>query len=322
MGHNIEVRDGKHQFAYVGEDTWHGLGKRVPAGLSPDQFLKECGLDWRVEKRPGYTTNRKGEMIPTGKSALVRDIDDAVLDDGLTGGWQPFQNEDWFDIFHEFVERGELEMHSGGSLKGGRSVFGLAKSKEGFELFNGRDVYESYWLFHNPHMKGYSGNARHTSTRVVCDNTLQEALSGSSVAAIAIWHNQKFDPEIIAEMIRREHQRNVELKAKAEFLISKRYAKEDIVDYFKAVFDLEDAKPNKDGSERVVPTMQKLLKAVDEQPGAELGEGSYYQLFNAATYAVDHVIGKTSESRLANSWFGNGTNTKNKALSFALDMAG
>lgn len=40
MAHMIEFRDGKDCMAYAGETPWHGLGKQVPADISPNDMLK------------------------------------------------------------------------------------------------------------------------------------------------------------------------------------------------------------------------------------------------------------------------------------------
>ena len=46
MAHMVET------MAYAGEVPWHGLGKPVPADLTPDQMLEAAGLDWEVEQIP------------------------------------------------------------------------------------------------------------------------------------------------------------------------------------------------------------------------------------------------------------------------------
>ena len=52
MAHMIET------IAYSGETPWHGLGKAVPADLSPAQMLEAADLDWTVEKIPTFAMVR------------------------------------------------------------------------------------------------------------------------------------------------------------------------------------------------------------------------------------------------------------------------
>jgi hypothetical protein len=47
MSHELEIqKNGEANMAFVGETPWHGLGKRVPNDVSPQQMLKAANLDW------------------------------------------------------------------------------------------------------------------------------------------------------------------------------------------------------------------------------------------------------------------------------------
>ena len=116
MSHEIEMIEGQAQMAYVGELPWHGLGTKVDQELTPDQFQKVAGLDWDVEKQPLVTA--QGVRIKN-KQALVRTSDNSVLDVVGTG-WNPVQNSEAFEFFHEYVMAGDMEMHTAGSLKDGQ----------------------------------------------------------------------------------------------------------------------------------------------------------------------------------------------------------
>ena len=139
MAHMIESVNGKAQMAYAGETPWHGLGTKVPADLTPAQMLEAAGLNWTVEKVPAFA-KVGGKQVAIGQSALVRSMDDSILD-VVSDDWNPVQNEEAFDFFNEFVAAGDMEMHTAGSLQDGKIVWGLAKVKESFELFKGDQIY-------------------------------------------------------------------------------------------------------------------------------------------------------------------------------------
>jgi hypothetical protein len=126
MAHELEIVNGQAQMAYVGEVPWHGLGTKVPADLTPDQFMTTAGLDWTVDKENMTTTS--GVVVP-GKQALVRSSDNKVLDVVGTG-WNPVQNSEAFEFFNDYVMAGDMEMHTAGSLKGGQMVWALAKMEQ------------------------------------------------------------------------------------------------------------------------------------------------------------------------------------------------
>ncbi|RPG75118.1 MAG: DUF932 domain-containing protein, partial [Euryarchaeota archaeon TMED85] len=216
MAHELEMINGKAQMAYVGELPWHGLGTKVEADITPDQFQKVAGLDWTVEKQDMFTVN--GIKVPN-KQALVRSSDNKVLDT-VGSGWNPVQNSDAFDFFQEYVMAGDMEMHTAGSLKDGQLVWALAKTNESFELFKG-DVTENYFLFTNPHQFGKAINIRMTPIRVVCNNTLTLSLSAKSDSMITVNHRKEFDVEEVKEQMGIAREKMEQYKSMAEFLGSK-----------------------------------------------------------------------------------------------------
>lgn len=171
MAHLVET------MAFAGEVPWHGLGTPVPADLSPEQFLVKAGLDWEVKKVPAFA-EINGERTNVGWSALTRSSDNSILDI-VSNEWNPVQNSEAFNFFDEYCRAGDMEMHTGGSLKNGQIVWALAKVKDSFELFKGDQV-DSYLLFTNPHRFGQSIDVRFTPIRVVCNNTLTLSLSQRS----------------------------------------------------------------------------------------------------------------------------------------------
>ena len=174
--------------AYAGEVPWHGLGTKVPHDLSTDEMLKKSGLDWYVEKLPTYVNAPSGQQ-KTGSFALVRSSDNKVLAPSVGQNWNPVQNKEAFDFFSEYVEAGDLEMHTAGSLMDGKMVWALAKVKQSFELFKGDEV-ENYMLFSNPHQFGKSIDIRMTPIRVVCNNTLTLSLSTDSDSMVKVNHRK------------------------------------------------------------------------------------------------------------------------------------
>ena len=175
MAHMVET------MAYAGELPWHGLGTKVVADLTPEQMMQKAGVDWTVEKQDMITS---GGSTVKSKQALVRSSDGEVLD--VVGkGWNPVQNAEAFNFFEEYVVAGDMQMHTAGSLNGGKMVWALAKTNDSFELFNG-DVTENYFLFSNPHEFGKAIDIRMTPIRVVCNNTLTLSLNQDSNAMLKV----------------------------------------------------------------------------------------------------------------------------------------
>jgi phage/plasmid-like protein (TIGR03299 family) len=300
--------------AYAGEVPWHGLGTKVPHDLAPAQMLRSAGLDWTVNKVPAFI-EVDSIKVNTGTQALIRSTDNSILT-MVSDNWNPVQNEEAFEFFHDFVASGDMQMHTAGSLREGKVVWGLAKVNDGFELFGGDNV-ESFLLFTNPHEFGRSIDIRFTPIRVVCNNTLTLALGSKSDYQIKLSHRRAFDPDTAKTALGIAKEKLDQYKQMAEFLGSKRFKKDSLKDYFNIVFPRTTAKENKELSRNAALAMSVL----ELQPGSKYAEGSWWQPFNAVTFLVDHKLGRNPDNRLYNSWYGLTRNTKLKALETAVEFA-
>ena len=241
--------------AYAGELPWHGLGTKVLDDLTPEQMMQKAGVDWTVEKQDMITS---GGSTVKSKQALVRSSDGEVLD--VVGkGWNPVQNADAFNFFEDYVKAGDMQMHTAGSLNGGKMVWALAKTNESFELFNG-DVTENYFLFSNPHEFGKAIDIRMTPIRVVCNNTLTLSLSQDSNAMLKVNHRKEFDSSEVKEQMGIAREKMEQYKTMAEFLGSKRYTADNVVQYFNTVF----GSPAKEKVDNVFPFTSNNAKIAME----------------------------------------------------------
>ena len=314
MAHEIEMVNGVAQMAYAGELPWHGLGSQVSDDISTDGMMEAAGLDWSVTKQPMYYMDDLGEMgeVP-GKSALVRSSDNKVMD--IVGSdWNPVQNSEAFEFFREFVDSGDMKMHTAGSLKGGKMVWALAKVNDGFTIktAQGEDSVESYLLFSNPHQYGKSIDVRFTPIRVVCNNTLTLSLNQNVDQYVRMGHQRPFNAEDAMATLGMAHQKLETYKEAAEYLCQKSYTSEQMVDYFNQVFP--------SASSRDSNKSREAQEVMHTQAGANLGEGTFWQLFNTVTYMTDHTLGRSNDTRLQSSWYGQNQNVKKKALELAVSM--
>jgi len=315
MAHNVET------MAYAGGVPWHGLGVPVSNDLTPVQMMEKAGLNWTVEQIDSYV-NVGDKQIPTGMKSLVRSSDNKVLTN-IGQVWNPVQNEDAFNFFSEYVMKGDMEMHTAGSLKGGQLVWALAKVKESFDLFGG-DTVESYLLFSNPHKYGFSIDVRFTPIRVVCNNTLSLSLEAKAERSVKVGHRTEFNGSEVKKALGIASAKLHEYKDMAQFLGSKRYNIDDLVEYYNTVFP-RTADKRVQNQKLSVETLSKNAKAafdaIEQQPGAKFAEGSWWQAFNSVTYVTDHIQGRNADNRLYSSWFGGNQVRKRDALKTALQFA-
>ena len=289
-------------------------------------MLIESGLNWSVEKVPAYA-DYNGKKIYSGHEMLVRSNGDAL--DMVSGNWNPVQNAEAFEFFREFVEAGDMEMHTAGSLQDGKRVWCLAKVKDDFTI-NGGDQVDSYMLFTNPHMYGRAVDIRFTPIRVVCNNTLSLSLGQKSEYQVSLSHKKAFNMEEAKTLLGVAKNKMQDYKEMAQFLSAKRFDDSTLREYFATVFPNQNPKAKGftfnagnvvDFNEFASRNAKRAMEVLTTQPGANFAEGSFWQAFNAVTFMTDHEMGRSNDSRIASAWYGVNKNKKVAALETALKFA-
>lgn len=159
---------------YVGrEKPWHGLGVSVDEAQDSREALIKAGLDWDVVQKPVYTQD--GVRVPRYK-ANVRMSDGNIL--GIvTDRYRVIQNRDAFSFTDELLGEG-VRYETAGSLMDGRKIWLLAKLPTRY-IIQGEDIMP-YMVFSNTHDGSGAIKIAMTPIRVVCNNTLNLALSKAS----------------------------------------------------------------------------------------------------------------------------------------------
>lgn len=320
MAHKIEIVNGEAQMAYAGDLPWHGLGTKVSNDLTPQQMMQKAGVDWKVREVESFV-EFDGKRMATGQKSLIRETDGKILTN-VGKDWHPCQNETAFEFFNEYVLAGDMEMHTAGSLKGGQYVWALAKVKESFDLFGGDQV-DSYMLFSNPHVYGKSIDVRFTPIRVVCNNTLTFALDSASQRAVKVGHRAQFNPDMVKEQLGIAHEKFAKYKEMAQFLGSKRFSVESLLNYYNEVFPLTSGQDKQEQvtAETISRQAKNAFDVLETQPGAEFAEGTWWQAFNSVTYVTDHLQGRNADNRLHSQWYGQNQLRKIKAAEKAVEYA-
>lgn len=310
MAHMVET------MAYRGETPWHGLGFPLPADVDTDGMLKAAGLDWLVNREPVYCIDALGNLhdVP-GTFALVRSDNGKVLA-SCGKVYKPTQNRDAYEFFRRFVDAGNATMETGGSLDDGRFVWGLANIGAGFKLANG-DESKGYLLVGNPHKPGKSLIVKHTMIRVVCMNTLTNALA-SGGNEFRMRHSREFDATMRDEAaaalgIAREQTDAWAEQAKALDAVS--MVVEDVLRVYGSVYQPE-RKPGEPLNRAMVGVMNSCMWAPGATPGTAWG------VLNGATHFEDHVHGRSPGTRLKSAWMGAGEKNKQAVLAALLQGAG
>jgi len=152
---------------------WHGLGTPVEEAPNSEEALRLAGLDWTVS--PHAVKDAETGLIIPNTFSNTRSSDNKSL--GIvTDRYKIIQNVDAFRFTDELLG-GDVRYETAGSLKEGKTVWLLARLPE-TEILG--DKFEQYLVFSNSHDGKGRVKVCCTPVRVVCNNTLNAALSGAS----------------------------------------------------------------------------------------------------------------------------------------------
>lgn len=314
MAHEIE------NMMYVGETPWHGLGVSVSKAPSVEEAIKLAGLDWKVNLAPLFT--QEGTQVT--HRATMRDSDRSIL--GVVGpGYTPVQNEKAFEFFNPFVQSGEAELETAGSLREGRRIWVLAKIAGNTREVVPGDPVEHYVMLSNSHDGTTSVQVGFTPIRVVCANTLAAAHNDARSTLLRIRHTRNVEDTLDAvrdtmAVSQREFQATME---QYKLLARKNVAKGDIEKYVKIVF-YKDKDLEKQRTKARYDEMTNTIKRLFETGrGNDLPQvrGTFWALYNATTEYLSYEYGKTQDARLSSLWFGENVEKNEMALKVAVSAA-
>jgi len=326
MAHEIEMKDGKASFAYTGGAPWHGLGHELPQAFTKDQALEFSGQSWHVYKAPMYIEQDGLAVNIPDQFAICRDDVAApgnVL--GTTGKvYIPIQNEQIYEIGDMLVGEGAAVWHTAGVLRGGQIVFATLKLPDSIEVADG-DMIDKYLVVVNWHTGKSAAKLYFSPIRVVCMNTLQASLMAGGIKA-RICHSGDLSWQFrnAADLIGISDKVFSKTADASRELVKVKLSTEQVRGYIWNVFpDLpgKALKRKSNKTERIRDIVEHLYR---EGKGNDLPSvrGTAWAAYNAVTEYVDHARLQKSgrERRFASSWFGTGTEIRQRAYKYAMAM--
>lgn len=329
MAHNINIVNGKASVFAVGEKPWHGLGTVVEKAATSAEAIKLAGLDYKVEKKPIFIMSKDGRSnieVPD-KFATVRM--DTYTPLGTVGNrYTVLQNVEAFNLTDALAGVKEAFYHTAGALGHGEIVWILAKLKGVIEVVKG-DITEKYLLLMNRHDGMGTVIIKWTGIRVVCQNTLDMALSNTDgEISTSLRHTISMGSKI--EEVRKALG-IISAKEKIFAEASKRLAAVQLTseaweNYLKAL-KLAPEGDEKDGRTKTVltRTMEQVSELFEKGHGNDLPgvKGTLWGGFNAVVEYIDFYRRSTGsdENRAKSILLGSGSILKQKAWDMALVLA-
>lgn len=316
MSHLVET------MAFVGTTPWHELGNELSPNQPLEVWQQEAGMAWSIEQSNVlFNVSPDGLHIRSNTDAKVLYRSDTLAPLSVVSPrYKVVQPHDVLEFYRDLVHAGGFELETAGVLKGGRKLWALARTGQDAQVRSG-DKVKAYLLLATSCDGTLCTTAQFTSVRVVCNNTLQMAVTNHS-GAVKVPHSTVFDPKQVKEEL------GIGLSAWDRFIsnikqLSQRpMSPQETDSYFRTV--LAESVVT-DGTEPIASKALQQLSAL--YSGAGMGamltgtRGTAWGVLNAMTEYVDHHRrARSQDYRLDSAWFGQGSQLKQRALDTALTL--
>lgn len=297
----------------AGKPAWHGLGVNIKENCNAETAIDLSGLNWNVEKLQLFNPVTQEPIQSWGTFRS----DNHTFLGNIGKDYMPIQNIRMFDTLDVLI--GEINgshYESAGALGVGEKVWALAKLPQ--KIMVGDDISENYVLFANSHNGSSYASVKLTSTRVVCQNTLNIALQDAG-KLFKIQHSENCNIRIdqVQKTVGSVSEQIKGLNDMFNAFNGKVITRKEFDDVLRALFPIKSEEESS-----MLKAKKELVENIFEyNDGNAFPEqrGTAYNLLNSVTKFVDHhqKLQKSDDidkKRKINAMFGLGEVLKLQAL--------
>lgn len=327
MAHNLEIKkDGSASFVSMNESAWHRLG-HIVSDLENWHQIADSFMNWEIDKIE-LKNPLTGEK--TGFFGLFRD-DTCQMLHVVKSGYEVIQNKELFQFINALQDSGEVAYETAGVLGNGEKVFVTALTGESDILGSG-DIIKNYILGTTSHDGSLAETYKFTGTRVVCNNTLNAALSENG-KELKFKHtkNAAYRKQDALRILEASKETAQSMKEKFEILAQRIVSPDVITETLGKLFKVDFSKIKsaddltKKQSEQI--SIVNQLFEVNDNDAFPQFRGTAYNFLNAITEYADHYKdvrgakdGQTSKQQAYSALFGSGDKLKTDAMELILDL--
>lgn len=321
MAHELtKMEDGTWSMARAADSyaSWHGLENVIPADAPFEEWLTRSGLNFTIDRSEVfYSVDGESAIEMPNRHVLYRKDTNAPLSI-VSAGYNIVQPKQAWEFFRELCEQNKLKMETAGSIRGGLKFWAMASTGHQKSV-SMTDILKQYVLFASSADSSMATVVKHTNFRVECSNTFHASINMDE-AAIRVRHSTQFDETQVkldlglmaeefdaqVELAQALHGRGVTATEAQRWFAELLSEQEDMTDQQVADYTM---------TSRLFP---QFWDGYVNGRGAE--EGTAWGLFNGVTYTVDHVRGRSNDTRLDSAWFGHGASLKTTAWEKAVAL--
>lgn len=266
----------------VREKPWHGLGTIVEEAPASAEALRLAGLDWEVVQEPIYTAF--GGRVDSYK-ANVRSTDRRVLG-VVSDRYKVVQNIEAFSFTDELLGKG-VRYETAGSLQEGKKIWLLARLPREYIIAGER--ISPYLIFSNTHDGSGSVKVVVTPVRVVCNNTLNLALSTAS-RSFSMMHTGNIQGKIqeARETLFMAEKYMDSLGVEFEQLRRQKVTDEQVKEYVELLLPMEK-EPTPIQSKNILRLRSDMMKRYYDAPDLKGIGNNAYRFINAVSDFATHA---------------------------------
>lgn len=317
MAHELEVMaDGTYSMAraYNTEKSWHGLENVIPDGADFDTWFDRSGMNFNILRAPvEFTTPYDSTHTMESKHVLYRSDNLRPLS-VVSDNYNIVQPRQVLEFFRNLCSQNGLTMDTAGVIRNGVKFWAMARTGEQLSI-GGNDIVKQYVLLATSADYSMATTAKHTNMRVVCSNTFHASINNGE-SAVKVRHSREFDEQAVkldlglmdSEFKHMGYIANEMNNVKLSKLDAARWFSELLED---RVMSDEEFKDYVDNSR----IFKQFWNGYRKGPGAS---ETLWGAFNGVTYVVDHIKGRSLDTRMNSAWFGAGASLKEKAWQKAL----
>ncbi len=307
MSHELTQTNGRIEFAYAKGSAlpWHGLGQEVPENATIEQWRRQAGMDWAIQRSEvRYATcvdPRPWEIRRVPESHVLLRSDTKAALGIVSSRYQVVQPAEVLEFFRDLVQVGGLELSAAGTIYGGRRFWATAKIGEASPAAL-RDKIGGYLLLSTSADGSLATEVRRTTIRVVCRNTLAMAAGEKDATSVKVSHRSAWRPEQIKGFMQLNNAAFDAFVQRLTVLANKDLKQEQAEDIVVAAFEGDPAKT------RVSAGFNKVMELFSKTGVGAREDGVYgtaWGLVNAVTeYADHHAAARSAENRMVASQWG------------------
>lgn len=217
---NIEYNQDKGTYSFYSakQTPWHKKGIVTTEAKTSEEVIKLANLDFDVVKvanmiplntaanyaiRDNLNLNMDkydklfNKLIPSNISFSNVRVDNWNVLGEVGKNYEVVQNKEMFTFIDDLVGNKEARFETAGCLGKGEVIFMSLKLPDIIRFDNKDDIGENYLLLVSSHDGSRQIDVLFTPVRVVCQNTLNMALSGTSKRRISMKHTRNVRDKLI-----------------------------------------------------------------------------------------------------------------------------